>query len=188
MTLPISGNVIRIGQIFSEFGGSNSMSNYNRSGGLVASHWNNLSIPTTDVNLKMSNFYGSGVNYKTTITSETSGTLSGFLSGTMGSITAGTSQVGLSETATTGGSLLGYYITTVTPPKGGADTYTLRLKINGGDHTATTWSHVQCGSPATNNIFYRAGNTVSFVSPNTTWTWATLAVAPAVNGALFLAP
>ena len=189
MTITSSG-AITFDALRTEFFGSGntnpiSLGDLNRGGGEVASHWNNTSIPTTDSNLQASNFYGSGINYKTTITSGVSGASAGYISGTIGSITAGTSQIGLSYSNTLNGTLQAFYSVEQTPPKGGGPiTWRLNLQISGGDFTSSTWNYLDCNG----DQYTRASaNTVQYLSNTyTQWTWIGLATAPTVNGSFYL--
>lgn len=160
MALQSSG-AISLNDIQTTFGGTDpiSLSEYNRGGGLVANHGINLNIPTTDLNLQVSDFYGAGKNYKTTITSGTafpSDTITdtGFRSyavgsnGAIGSVT-GNLQIGFSTSNNAAnGTFTGYFQRATYRPKENDTLYDLTFTVSSAANcaTQTSWYSVGCGA------------------------------------------
>ena len=160
MTLQSSG-AISLDDIQTTFGGTSpiSLSEYNRGGGLVASHGINMNIPATDSNLQLSDFYSAGKNFKTTVTSGTAvpsstDTDTGFRSyavgsnGAIGSVT-GNLQIGFSTSNNSAnGILTGYWQRATYRPKEGLYNYDLTFTVSSAANCATdtSWYSVGCGA------------------------------------------
>jgi hypothetical protein len=135
MALPLSGQ-LSASAIRSEFGESGqwSISNYKVGGGQVANHQANESIPSTNSNIRFSNFYGAEDKFTAILTTgEGSGGAEGLRGfgdpGGFGSITR--NRIGKSKSTTTQVTLTGFYQSTIEVK--GVFTYTIYFSVAGNN-------------------------------------------------------
>lgn len=180
-----AANPLTINELKTEFTGPtpSKLTNYYKGGGYVPPHTCNASAPTSG-RINLLNFLGGDIVFRCALT-EGGTNPHGYSDGT-GTTAIGTrsgnSAVGLSRSSTVAGTMSGWYVTDVTPPKGGL-TYRLNLIISSTtDFTSgTTYPWVSAG--ISTDLYTRASaTTVQFFTTYTQWTWLGLTVSPTLAG------
>jgi hypothetical protein len=181
-----AANPLTINELKTEFTGPtpSKLTNYYKGGGYVPPHTCNASAPTSG-RINLLNFLGGDIVFRCALT-EGGTNPHGYSDGT-GTTAIGTrsgnSSVGLSRSSTVAGTMSGWYVNDVTPPKGGATTYRLNLIIaSTTDLTSgTTYPWVSAGIGA--DLYTRVSvTTVQFFTTYTHWSWFSLTVSPTLAG------
>jgi hypothetical protein len=181
-----AANPLTINELKTEFTGPtpSKLTNYYKGGGYVPPHTCNASAPTSG-RINLLNFLGGDIVFRCALT-EGGTNPHGYSDGTDTTAIgtrSGNSSVGLSRSSTVAGTMSGWWVNDVNPPKGGSTIYRLNLIIASTTDFSSGATYPWVSAGINGDLYTRVSSTsVTFFTTYTQWVWQGLTVSPTLAG------